>query len=664
MLNNKLNILFHNVKYLKSVGDKTEHILAKIGCNKILDLITYLPISYQDFQINPDLLADNDKVILNFTLNETAIFEQKGKIHKITIKYNQQYISLIYFRKIPLFITNYFKNNKQINIGGIVKYVGSEIQITHPHINFKSITNPTIPIYSLTYGLTNHFLHDLINNALKLLPEIKGEWQEHQISFSEALKLCHQQNHFEARKRLAYDEFLAYHLKIMSIKNNRNDNNGNINYNSDKLAHQLIQNLPYQLTKDQNFVLAEIKQDLALPKQMMRLLQGDVGSGKTIVALISSLYIIENGGQAAIMAPTEILALQHYQTITDILTQANIKLSIAVITSSTKKINKNSILQKLQHGTIDIIIGTHSLIQSDVNFNNLQLVIIDEQHRFGVSQRQELLNKGNNPDFLSMSATPIPRTLALALYGDMDISQIKTKPSNRKDIITSVMNIKREEELIPSIKNIITKNEKIYWICPLIEESENFTYANVNERYLKLKEIFGDKVAMLTGNMKPEEKEQTLNHFANKSDIYILVATTVVEVGVNVPDATIIIIEDAQKFGLAQLHQLRGRVGRSDKQSYCVLLYNYPISETGKERLDIMRKSNDGFLLAEHDLKLRGHGEIFGLKQSGVEKFRIGDIEIYNDLFLKTWHIAKDIYQNNQQQDAKYKILQQLFFYL
>jgi ATP-dependent DNA helicase RecG len=502
-------------------------------------------------------------------------------------------------------------------------------------------------IYPLTAGVTQTGVYSATNNALKILSVASPtEWIPGELieknefpSFYEALRKIHQPKEFVkfqlsavSRRRICFDELLAEQLALRLA--NRKTKEGNVVKNEKTLVKKLLNILSFSLTDSQRKVIEEIFADLKSGKPMARLLQGDVGSGKTIVAIITALYVIESGYQCAILAPTEILARQHYAVIGKYLEELGIQ--IELLTSNDKGKRRKEILNNVENATVKVLVGTHAIIMEKVNFQNLGLVIVDEQHRFGVSQRLRLINKGNFPHVLSMTATPIPRTIVMSLYGDISVSTISEKPIGRKDIITKAIPLMKISSVVDFVKRIIENGQKAYWVCPLIEESEKLQYACVINRFDYLKNYFGDGVAMLHGKMKSAEKQDVFERFKT-GDCHILVSTTVVEVGVDVSNASAIIIENAEKFGLAQLHQLRGRVGRSDVQSYCILLYDHGLTEIAKKRLNIMRESADGFFIAEQDLLLRGGGEVLGTKQSGRKTYKTFDMnEPNNQPYLLT----------------------------
>ena len=447
------------------------------------------------------------------------------------------------------------------------------------------------------------------------------------------------------RRRLAFDELLSHQLAIGIMRNFNQKKKGLKITSENKTLNKFYSNLDFQLTNSQNNVIKEILQDLGSTNQMIRLLQGDVGSGKTIVALISMIKVFESNFQSALMVPTTILAFQHYENIINLL--KNSKINVLVLTGKDKGKERKEKLDQIANGKADIIIGTHALIQDTVKFNNLGLAVIDEQHRFGVYQRMVFNHKNHKPNILVMSATPIPRTLTLAAYGDMKESKLIEKPLGRKPIITSSLSLKKENQLIDRIKEKIkNSSSKFYWVCPLIEESEELDLKAAEERYKILKKYFKNKVLLMHGRLSEIEKEEIMTKFKNE-DYKILVSTTVIEVGVDIPSATTIVIEHAERFGLAQLHQLRGRVGRNDIQSYCILLHKDNIGEISKQRIDIMKQTNDGFKIAEEDLKIRGPGEILGKKQSGSPSFYVADLSFDYDLLEDAKIMVEDILSKN-----------------
>jgi ATP-dependent DNA helicase RecG len=498
------------------------------------------------------------------------------------------------------------------------------------------------PVYGLTAGLSPKMLRKTIEHALTKIPDLP-EWidphlvkQQDFAPVATALKMVHDPRDEQdidpqapARRRLAYDEFLAGQLSLALVRSRLRKTPGTPVSPTGELSKQVIDTLPFSLTGSQTAAVADILRDMAGQDRMLRLLQGDVGSGKTVVALLSMLAAVESGGQAVLMAPTEILARQHFTTITQMARKTGV--SVEILTGRTKGRERDEILARIASGEARIVIGTHALFQDNVAYSNLLLAVVDEQHRFGVHQRLRLTAKGISPHMLVMTATPIPRTLVLAAFGDMDVSKLTEKPAGRKPISTVIMPAERVGEIIERLRTAVAEGRKVYWICPLVEESEESELMSVEERHAVLAQFFGTDAALIHGRMSGPEKDAIMTGFKN-SETRLLVATTVIEVGVDVPDATIMVIEHAERFGLAQLHQLRGRVGRGSEASSCILLYKGHLSENAQARLKIMRETEDGFVIAEEDLRLRGEGELLGTRQSGTPGFAIASLEAHGDL--------------------------------
>jgi len=544
---------------------------------------------------------------------------------------------------------------KEVIISGKIEFYNDKIQMLHPDYAVpperKSEIKAFDPIYPMTAGLSPKLLQKALNGALKTLPDLP-EWIDQSMTdkygwkpWKDTMTALHNpQSSAETlpdhanRTRLAYDEALARQLAMQLVRLKFKKKKGIAFSNSPSLRQKLLDALPFDLTGAQGRYLAEIDQDMTAPTRMLRLLQGDVGSGKTVVALGTLLNVIDDGFQGAIMAPTEILARQHAQTLQPLCDAIGV--TMITLTGRDKGKDRAAILDKIETGEAQIIIGTHAIFQDTVNFNNLGCVVIDEQHRFGVHQRLSLSDKGVAPDVLVMTATPIPRTLTLSLFGDMDVSRLDEKPPGRKPIETVLISNDRLADIAQGLKRKIAEGERIYWVCPLVEESDKLTLANAEDRHTLLSQIYGDRVGLVHGRMKPLEKDQVMQKFAN-GELDILVATTVIEVGVNVPEATVMIIEHAERFGLAQLHQLRGRVGRGSDKSSCILMYNAPLSETAKDRLSIMKKSEDGFVIAEKDLELRGAGEVLGTKQSGLPAMHFVNLDSHREFMAMAHQDAR-----------------------
>jgi ATP-dependent DNA helicase RecG len=513
------------------------------------------------------------------------------------------------------------------------------------------------PVYPLTTGLTPGVMRKAANLALRRAPAL-AEWQDaawlrkgRWPAWIDAIRAAHAPTSADdlspaspARMRLAYDELLANQLALLLIRRARLNAAGRPIAGDGRVRARIADALPFKLTAAQTGALTEIVDDMEKPERMVRLLQGDVGSGKTVVALLAMAVAIEAGAQAALMAPTEILARQHLETLAPLCEAARVRIDI--LTGRDKGAAREEKLARLAHGAIDILVGTHALFQEGVDFRDLAFVVIDEQHRFGVHQRVALSEKGPRPDVLVMTATPIPRTLALTTYGDMEASAIREKPPGRKPVATRTIPLERLDEVVAAVKRAADKGEQIYWVCPLVEESELVAATAAEDRYLEMRKVFGDKVGLVHGRLSGPEKDAVMDKF-HDGEIAILIATTVIEVGVNAPNATVMVIEHAERFGLAQLHQLRGRVGRSDKPSACLLLYKAPLGETATARLKILRETEDGFRIAEEDLRLRGAGDVLGAAQSGFPQFRLADLAIHGDLLAASRDDARLIVEKD-----------------
>tara|TARA_R110002050_G_scaffold166707_1_gene297240 strand:- start:4019 stop:6100 length:2082 start_codon:yes stop_codon:yes gene_type:complete len=633
--------VFSPVTSLTGIGPKTANLLEKLCGRTLLDLCWHLPDKIEQRTVYKSIQEANSDTLATLIIHvgDHHIPRSRKQPYKITVYDDSGMMDLVFFHAHNDYLKKSLPVGQTRLVSGVINKTSTYTQMVHPdHIGFpQDIENwgGMRPLYRLTAGLHSKTITKAIYTALNTMPKLP-EWLPPEFvknkgwkSWKESLNQSHHPQTIQdiestspTRERLAFDELLANQLTFALMRRHGRKHEGRSLQGSNLYADPLRTALPFQLTKGQEDAFATIKQDMAASKRMIRLLQGDVGSGKTIVALLAMVTAIEAGYQTAFLAPTEILAQQQFQSIKKLTASLNIK--VALFTGQNHGEQRKADLEALERGEIDMAIGTHALMVDTIKFNNLGFVVIDEQHRFGVDQRMRLIDKGKNADVLVMTATPIPRTLALTMYGELSVSNIMEKPADRLPIKTSVLPINRVQEVHDSLKRVLDKNEKIYWVCPLIEESEKLDLGHAEARYKILKKIFKDKVGLLHGRMKNDEKDKIMQQFRD-GELQILIATTVIEVGVDVPDATVMIIEHAERFGLSQLHQLRGRVGRSHLESSCLLLYDTPLSDTGKKRLAVMRETEDGFKIAEADLKIRGSGDVLGTRQSGLPEFRFVD---------------------------------------
>ena len=658
-----LEPLYKEIETINGFGPQSTITFKKLCGSRFLDVIFHLPNSLIKRIIVKDLLEFDlyKRVIISGIIKSTWSSYKKPKISIATIEIKNQLLEIIYFNVNKAWFHKNFVKGYEVTVSGELIKKGSKWQIIHPDYIFNKKSNLSVPIYETTYSLTSGLTHKKIKKAIiQSTQALTGfnEWINYELiktnkwhNFYDSILKLHFPETLEEvnniciyRERIAYDEALARQLALNLIRKHKFRSLQSPLSSNNKIKNKLLEILPFSLTEDQKSVLKTIYNNLNSKERMFRLLQGDVGSGKTIVAFFSILHVVENGYQGALMAPTEILALQHYTFFKQY--EDYLKIKICLLTSKINKADKNKTVTDIINGNVNIIIGTHAIIQSNIIYKNLRLAIIDEQHRFGVYQRLELSKKSPNTDFMVMTATPIPRTLVLTDYGDMDISILYNKPRNRPIIKTISVSIPRIKEVINAISRAVSKNDQIFWVCPLVKDSEKLDLAAAETRAKYLENYFPKKVALVHGQMSSEEKETALSEFSSQNKP-ILVATTVIEVGIDIPNATIMIIEHAERFGLAQLHQLRGRVGRGTKESICILLYSSNIGNIAKERLSVMRETNDGFIISEKDLKLRGAGEVLGTKQSGGEMFKVLDINIHENLIKIANKEAKLIINKN-----------------
>ena len=657
---NELTALFASAQSVNGVGPRVLTFLKKalrlppgIADPRVLDLVWHTPTGVVDRRAEPTVAGAVPGTISTL---QVRVLKHKPSPrgntkapYKVSCEDDTGRLDLIFFHMERAFIERQLPEGEIRFVSGRVERYGDLLQMVHPDYIVSPERRDDLPmlepVYPLTAGLSGKILTKIVRHAVEQVPALP-EWQDAAWlvqqkwpGFNDAVLRLHRpadpadvSTGSAAWQRLAFDELLAGQLALLLVRQSLKSRPGRIVEGDGEIRRRILAALPFKPTGSQTSAIAEIEADMSAPNRMLRLLQGDVGSGKTLVALMAMAIAVESGAQAALMAPTEVLARQHVETMAPIAEKAGLR--IGLVTGREKGKPRREVLERLAAGEIDIMIGTHALFQPDVIFRDLAFAVIDEQHRFGVHQRLALQSKGGQggADVLVMTATPIPRTLLMTHYGDLDVSRLTEKPAGRKPIKTTSPAIGRLEDVIDGLKRAVTQGAQIYWICPLIESSETSELAAAEERHAHLTQVFGEGVVgLLHGAMPGTQKDAVMAAFS-ADQLKILVSTTVIEVGVNVPNASIMVIEHAERFGLAQLHQLRGRVGRGDRQSYCLLLHDEPIGETAQERLKMMCETEDGFLIAEKDLELRGGGEVLGARQSGLPEFRIANVPNFSEL--------------------------------
>ncbi|MDB2353523.1 ATP-dependent DNA helicase RecG [Candidatus Pelagibacter bacterium] len=668
----KKNFIFSAVNNLKGVGPQLSKYLKKKRIEKIKDIVLNLPYSDTDrskiYKLNE--LEVGKIQSIKVSVKKLNFPRVRNLPNKIICEDETGKIDIVYFNSREGYLRKLFPINEWVIISGKINYFNQRYQITNPDyvtsLDNQEYVVKNIPKYNLTKGINEKKYRSISEQVINNLPTI-SDWldikfikENNLINWNEGIKKLHnskdgKDNRSQSYKRLVFDELCANFLAL-SENRKRIKKNKVPKFFKNEYSKKIIKNLPFNLTKSQIDVFNEINYDLLSNNRMFRIIQGDVGSGKTIVSMLSIINVIKSGYQCALMSPTSILSRQHYELSKKIFKN---EIKIEFLTGKTDYKSRKEILTKLKDGKIDLLIGTHALFQKKINFKKLGLAVIDEQHKFGVKQRSDLaLKGGNNCDVLLMSATPIPRTMMMSLYGDMDVSKIIEKPAKRKKIITLSKPEKKINEIWPFIKKQINEENQVFWVCPLIEESAYLDFSSAKKKFEIIHKKFPNKVGLIHGALEKDEKDNILNRFLKK-EISILVSTTVIEVGIDFPNANLIIIENANKFGLAQLHQLRGRVGRGEKQGTCILLYKDGLTKNAIKRIKILKNSDDGFFIAEEDLKLRGFGDLIGYQQSGIKNFRFADPVVHEDLFKLAERYVLNIRDDINQK--KYSFLLKLF---
>ncbi len=662
-----------NVQYVKGVGEERSKTLNRLGIFTLEDLITYYPRDYQDRSKAKKLqdTVDGEEVLIKATvvtkMQVISTRNRRMKICKMIVRDDTDACEVVWYNQ-P-YLKQRFMIGEEYNFFGKISKSSGHIVMNSPVFDQDGVCNNTgkiIPIYPLTYKISQNQIRKIIENGLSLvennLEETMPKYilEEYKLlDINSAVHKIHFPENFQdfekARTRLAFEELLVMQLLLLNLKNKAMKKESGIAFDKNVKMSDVINTLPFRLTNAQIRSIEEIDRDMESDRSMNRLLQGDVGSGKTVVAIIAAYKAVKSGYQMAIMAPTSILASQHLESFRNILEPFGIKCELLISNMTTKK--KREVLEGIENGTIDVIIGTHSILQENVKFKNLGLVITDEQHRFGVNQRKIISEKGKNVDKLVMTATPIPRTLALILYGDLDISIIDELPPNRKKIDTFAVGFSMEDRVNNFIKKQVDQGRQAYIVCPLVEENQDIDAKSVLELFEKYKtQVFSEyRVEYIHGKLKQKEKDEIMKKF-QEGNIDILISTTVIEVGVNVPNASIMVIQNAERFGLAALHQLRGRVGRGEYQSYCILKYQGK-SENVRERMKVMQETNDGFVISEKDLELRGSGEFFGTKQHGIPDFKVANLFQDMGILKKVQSLAIKIINDDENLEKDENIL-------